>query len=149
MFNQVAIRAPQQLIKLRRGLEYEGHALMDVGQIGKVIIAEANGASVFAGAALAGQSQFDGCSGAGRKIRHIREVIANEQSHQIQVTVHCWLKDVLLFMLGKKNNTFDNAACINGLEGLQDFLMVITESQPLLLDRPQDWMLIITINFLT
>ena len=66
LFDEVAIRAPQQLIKLRRGLKYEGHALMDVGQIGKVIAAETNCTSIVTGTALAGQGQFDGCSGTGR-----------------------------------------------------------------------------------
>ncbi|VVO36902.1 hypothetical protein PS691_05393 [Pseudomonas fluorescens] len=41
LFDPVAIRVLQQLIKPRCGLEHEGHALMDIGQVGHGVVAEA------------------------------------------------------------------------------------------------------------
>ena len=60
LFNLLTLVAVQQIIKLLRGPEHEGHTLFDVGQVGNEVVAETNGASVVDAAALTGQGQLDG-----------------------------------------------------------------------------------------
>ena len=51
-----------------------------------------------------------------------------------------------LFVPSQIHNTFGDVARLNGLEGLQDFLMVSTELQFFLLDRPQHRILTMPID---
>ncbi|MNR10744.1 hypothetical protein D3C85_1270090 [compost metagenome] len=76
---------------------------------------------------MAGQRQFDGLSGAGWEIRDIRDVVAAQQNYQFRVAVHRRLQNVDLFVPGKMVNTFGDVASLNGLKGLQDFLVIMTE----------------------
>ncbi|MNP31364.1 hypothetical protein D3C76_1244830 [compost metagenome] len=69
----------QQIIKLLRCPQYEGHALIDIGQVGKGGVAETNGASIIDAAALTGQRQFDGFGGTGRKTDQVGKMITVQQ----------------------------------------------------------------------
>ncbi|MNI91068.1 hypothetical protein D3C73_1486830 [compost metagenome] len=100
---------------------------MDVGQVGNGVAAEANGAPISAGAALAGKRQFYGFGGAGRDAGDVGNMVAAQQPHQSSVAVHRRLQDVLLFVPSEVHDTFGDIANLNGFECLQDLLVVNTE----------------------
>nr|WP_318185855.1 hypothetical protein [Pseudomonas fluorescens] len=120
--------------------------MIDIGQIGEGVAAKANGALVIDAMALPGQGKFYGLSGTGEQASNVENMVATKQTYQLRVAVHCRLQDVDLFVLGEMLNTFGDIASLNGLESLQDFLVVITELQLSLRYRSKHWLLIMPIN---